>query len=68
MQIMVNGEYRELPEHATASALVEMLGLAGRRFAMEINGELVPRQAHEGHRLAEGDRVEIVQAVGGGSR
>jgi sulfur carrier protein len=66
MQIVLNGEPRELPDRLTAAGLVEILGLAGRRYAMEVNGELLPRSQHESHRLAPGDRIEIVQAVGGG--
>ena len=66
MDIILNGELRQVPEGLTAAGLVELLGLAGRRYAMEINGELLPRSAHAGHRLAAGDRIEIVQAVGGG--
>ena len=66
MEIILNGDARQLPEGATAADLVEELGLAGRRYAVEINGELLPKSAHAGHRLAPGDRIEIVQAVGGG--
>ncbi|MFU8894956.1 MAG: sulfur carrier protein ThiS [Gammaproteobacteria bacterium] len=66
MEITLNGASRQLPEGATAADLVEQLGLAGRRYAMEINGELLPKSAHATHRLAPGDRIEIVQAVGGG--
>jgi sulfur carrier protein len=66
MEITLNGEPRTVPDGMTAAGLVEMLGLAGRRYAIEINGELLPRNAHAGHLLASGDRIEIVQAVGGG--
>ncbi len=66
MEIILNGAARQLSEGATAADLVEELGLAGRRYAMEINGELLPKSAHASHRLASGDRIEIVQAVGGG--
>lgn len=66
MEITLNGAPMELPDGATAAELVEQLGLSGRRYAMEVNGELVPRSAHRGHRLMPGDRVEIVHAVGGG--
>lgn len=66
MDIILNGEPRQVPEGLTAAGLIELLGLAGRRYAMEINGELQPKSAHAGHRLAAGDRIEIVQAVGGG--
>ncbi|MCG5514470.1 MULTISPECIES: sulfur carrier protein ThiS [Ectothiorhodospira] len=66
MDIIVNGETRQLPEPPTATALVEALGLTGRRLAMEVNGELLPRSRFDAHRLAPGDRIEIVQAIGGG--
>jgi sulfur carrier protein len=66
MEIILNGEPREVPDDVTAAGLVEQLDLAGRRYAMEINGELLPKSAQSGHRLAAGDRIEIVQAVGGG--
>lgn len=66
MEIILNGEPRQVPDGVTASALVELLGLQGRRYAMEINGELAPRSTHAEHLLTAGDRIEIVQAVGGG--
>lgn len=66
MEIILNGEPRDVADGLSAAGLVELLGLAGRRYAMEINGELVPRGAQAGRGLTPGDRVEIVQAVGGG--
>jgi sulfur carrier protein len=66
MQITVNGESRQVPDGATAAQLVELLELTGRRLAMEVNGEIVPRSLHETRALDPGDRVEIVHAVGGG--
>jgi sulfur carrier protein len=66
MQISVNGESRQVPDGATAAQLVELLGLTGRRLAMEVNGEILPRSRHADHSLDPGDRVEIVHAVGGG--
>ena len=66
MEILLNGETRQLPEGATAADLVDSLGLGGRRYAMELNGELLPKSMHGGHVLKPGDRVEIVHAVGGG--
>ena len=66
MEIILNGEPRQVSDGITAAGLVELLGLEGRRYAMEINGELLPKSAHAGHRLTAGDRIEIVQAVGGG--
>jgi sulfur carrier protein len=66
MQIQLNGESREIPAHSTLAELLEHEGLAGRRVAVEINLEIVPRSQHAGRVLADGDRVEIVQAIGGG--
>jgi sulfur carrier protein len=66
MDIILNGVPRQVPDGVTAADLIESLGLAGRRFAMEINGELVPKSGQADLRLAPGDRVEVVQAVGGG--
>ena len=66
MQIIVNGETRKVPEGLTAGALVESLELTGRRLAMEVNGEIVPKSEHPRLTLKSGDRVEIVHAVGGG--
>jgi sulfur carrier protein len=66
MEILLNGEAREVPENCTAGQLVEELGLAGRRLAMEINREIVPRSSYFEHRLQPGDKVEIVHAIGGG--
>lgn len=66
MDICINGKTSAVPDDISARKLIEMLDLGGRRIAIEINGEIVPRSAHAGHKLAPGDRVEIVQAVGGG--
>jgi sulfur carrier protein len=66
MQISLNGESKEIPEGCTAQQLIETLGLVGRRLAMEVNREIVPRSRFEQHRLQPGDQVEIVHAIGGG--
>lgn len=66
MEIQLNGEPRQLPDGTTLSGLLEAESLAGKRVAVEVNGEIVPRGRHAGHALAEGDRVEIVHAMGGG--
>ncbi|CAN5343599.1 sulfur carrier protein ThiS [soil metagenome] len=66
MEIIVNGETRTLPADGTAARLIELLDLGGKRLAMEVNGEIVPRSTFDKHRLRDGDRVEIVRAVGGG--
>jgi sulfur carrier protein len=66
MHIVLNGTHREVPENFSAGALLQKLGLAGKRLALEINEEIVPRSTLENRRLQAGDRVEIVQAIGGG--
>ncbi len=66
MQVSVNGESRRLPDDATVAELLAALGRAGRRVAVERNGEIVPRSRHADTRLADGDRIEVVVAVGGG--
>lgn len=67
MHIILNGESREIPEGYTARQLVEdELRLAGRRLAMELNLEILPRSEYASRRLNEGDRIEIVHAIGGG--
>lgn len=66
MELIVNGEPQSLADATTVAALLESRGLAGKRVAVERNGEIVPRGLHADTRLAGGDRVEIVVAVGGG--
>lgn len=65
VKVTVNGESRELPAGTTVAQLIEHLQLGGR-LAAERNGEIVPRSAHAATALAEGDRIEIVRAIGGG--
>ncbi|QDX82408.1 thiamine biosynthesis protein ThiS [Denitratisoma sp. DHT3] len=64
--INLNGAARELAPGATLSDLLASMGLAGKRVAIERNGAIVPRSLHGETRLAPGDVVEIVSAVGGG--
>ena len=66
MEIFVNDRARPIAEGATVSTLLEELGLAQKYVAVEVNLQLVPRQQHAEHRLAPGDRIEIVTLVGGG--
>ena len=61
-----NDEALELPGGCTVAALLERQGLAGRRVAVEVNREIVPRGAHASRTLVSGDRVEVVHALGGG--
>jgi sulfur carrier protein len=66
MQVEVNGESHRFNGELTVSELIEELAFTGRRIAVERNGEIVPRSLHGETRLADGDQLEIVQAVGGG--
>ena len=66
MRILYNGEDTTVPEALTVQQLLEHQGIAGRRVAVEVNGEIVPRSRYAEHRLGDGDRVEVVFAVGGG--
>lgn len=66
MKIFLNGELHECGAATTVSRLLEETGHGARRVAVEVNREIVPRSQHAGHALHEGDRVEIVQAIGGG--
>jgi sulfur carrier protein len=66
MHVQVNGESREVPAGTTVADLVTDLASAGQRFAVEVNEELVPRSTHADRLLADGDRIEVVHAIGGG--
>jgi sulfur carrier protein len=64
--VYINGERHEFADAPSCAELVTQLQLAGRRLAIERNGEIVPRSCFSSCRLADGDRLEIVAAVGGG--
>ncbi len=66
MKVIINGTPQPLAEGTTVSMLLERMALAGKRVAVERNGEIVPRSQHTQALLADGDRLEIVVAVGGG--
>jgi sulfur carrier protein len=66
VEVIVNGEPQTLAQALTIAALIEARGLVGKRIAVERNGEIVPKSRHAGTALADGDRIEIVVAVGGG--
>ncbi len=68
MRITLNGESHEITGDGapTVNVLLQSLGLAGSRVAVEVNGDVVPKDAHADHALAAGDRVEVVTFVGGG--
>ncbi len=66
VRIVLNGAPREFPAPLTFSQLLDELDLAGRRLAVERNGQIVPRSRFAEASIADGDRVEVVIAVGGG--
>ena len=66
VRITLNGSPREFPAALTFAQLLDDLELAGKRLAVERNGEIVPRSTFADSRLADGDRIEVVIAVGGG--
>ena len=66
LNLRINGEDRSFADIVTFAELVDALQLTGKRIAIERNGEIVPRSQHAAARLADGDVLEIVVAVGGG--
>ena len=66
LNITINGEPRQFAAPLSVAGLVEQLGYAGKRIAVERNGEIVPKGEHATRLLADGDQLEIVVAVGGG--
>jgi sulfur carrier protein len=66
MEIVLNGAVLAFAEPLTVAALLDSQGLAGKRVAVERNGEIVPKSRHATTQLEAGDRLEIVVAVGGG--
>lgn len=66
MRIQLNGEPRDVAEPITISELLVSAGYTQQRVAVEVNRDIVPKSRHSTHQLHDGDRVEIVQAIGGG--
>lgn len=66
MEITVNGEPRRVEVALTVAELLAQMGVAGKRIAVEVNREIVPRSLHATTALKERDRVEVVNAIGGG--
>jgi sulfur carrier protein len=66
ISVIINGEARQLSGTLTVAALLDEMGLTGKRVALERNGDIVPRSTFPNQQLADGDRIEIVVAVGGG--
>jgi sulfur carrier protein len=66
MRIEVNGQPRNVPPGTSLTVLAAELGLDVRRIAMAVNGAVIPRTDWPARFPAEGDRIEIIEAVGGG--
>lgn len=67
IDVEINGQKRQIPEASTVRTLLEELGIAEREgTAVAVNMEVVPRRVHAATTIQAGDRIEIVQAVGGG--
>jgi len=64
--LLVNGEPRAVPPGCTVDGLVRRLELDRQRVAVAVNRDVVPRSDFSSRRLAAGDRIEILEAVGGG--
>ena len=66
MRILLNGAIHEAPESSTVLLLLETIGMAPARVAVEVNGRIVTRDKYHRLHLQEQDRVEVVHFVGGG--
>ena len=66
ISVHLNGAARSFPEAVSVARLIADLDLAGKRIAVERNGEIVPRSQFESVSVSDGDRIEVVIAVGGG--
>ncbi len=66
IELSVNGETRRFDDAPDVARLLERLELAGKKVAVEMNGEIVPRSRYAQTPLVDGDQLEIVVAVGGG--
>ena len=66
MNLLLNGQPHDCDAPCSVAKLLETMGYAQRRVAVEVNRRIVPRSEHATHLLAEGDHIEIVHAIGGG--
>ena len=66
LTLQINGKQKLFPPDIDVAGLVTTMALAGKRFAIELNGEIVPKSCHATTRLRDGDQLEVVVAVGGG--
>lgn len=66
MKILLNGEQKDCEQGCSIAHLLALLELQGKRLAVEVNQEVIPKAEHEAFILSEDDKIEIIQAVGGG--
>jgi len=66
ISVFINGAPREFEQAISVAALIQDMGLSGKRIALERNGDIVPRSQFTEQMLADGDKLEVVVAVGGG--
>lgn len=67
MTVTINGQSKQIADLASLAALIDSLGMKADRVAVELNREIVPRSQWDATPIRDGDRLEIVQFVGGGS-
>ena len=65
MQLNVNGKLQTVDPNTSLAALLELLDVTEGRFAVEVNGEIVPKGQHQDFELHDNDAIEIVRAIGG---
>jgi sulfur carrier protein len=66
LRLRVNGTDRELPANSTVADLLAVLGVPRDGLAVAISGRVIPKGEHPSQKLADGDVVEVIRAVGGG--
>ena len=66
LKVLVNGAEHEIPPETSVAGLLARLGFGGKRIAVAVNRSVVPRSSFDTRMLAAGDRIEILEAVGGG--
>ena len=66
ISVFINGEEQKMSDSSSTGTLVTELGLKPGHFAIEINGEIIPKSMYEETNLKDGDQIEIIQAIGGG--
>ena len=66
MKIYLNGSLTEMPENSTVADILVLLDVVGRKVAVELNDNIVPKSQHSQAILQDNDKVEVVHAIGGG--